>query len=134
MTTAPLHSPTEAENQASLASFFADQKKFLARARVAEQSLQAATQNLITVLSEPGTGQSTKVANIIWSAWNGSHTVGLGDALSGLDHHIAESVLALLEARLSLGGDADEMIRYILDQSGEMDRFQTSGTNSDSEP
>lgn len=63
-------------------------------------------------------GQSRKVEALLWSTWNDTHPVNVCDALSGLDSKLAQAAVAMVAARAHLGGNADELIRQIIDQSG----------------
>jgi hypothetical protein len=63
-------------------------------------------------------GQSRKIENLLWSVWSDTHPVKLCDALAGLDISLAQAAVAMVAARAHLGGDADDLIRTIIDQSG----------------
>jgi hypothetical protein len=63
------------------------------------------------------------VSRIIRSVWNGEWKTGLCDDLACLDHAIGIAVLALIAARIHMGGDADPLIRTILHESGEFARM-----------
>ena len=82
-------------------------------ATFARASLEAATPALITAIRH-GSGQSAKVEAILWSCWNGD----LCDALAGLDANLAKAVVAMIAARAHLAGDADDLLRKIIQQSG----------------
>jgi len=79
---------------------------FFANARAASQRAEQASQNLIEHLPAlraaiaTGSGQGQRIHRIALSCWNGDNTVGLCDELCGLDHALAEGVLALLAAAL----------------------------------
>ena len=76
--------------------------------------------DLITAMPElvaairHGSGQSAKVERILWSTWNGE----LCDLLAGLDGKLAQAVVVLIATRAHLGGDADDLLREIIGQSG----------------
>ena len=57
-------------------------------------------------------GQSAKVERILQSIWGGE----LCDTLSGLDPNVAQSVLAMITLRAQLGGDADALLRPLLNR------------------
>ena len=79
----------------------------------AQINLEAATPALIAAIRH-GSGQSAKVEAILWSCWNGH----LCDALAGLDENLAEAAVAMVAARAHLAGDADDLLREIIQQSG----------------
>jgi hypothetical protein len=57
-------------------------------------------------------GQSTKVVAILQSVWDGE----LCANLSGLDSTVAQSVLAMITARAYLSGDADPLLRPLINR------------------
>ncbi len=117
-----LHEPTEAEKKSALDSFFKTVRASQKSASEAENSLKSHSDTLIRAI-RAGSGQSEKVSRIIRSVWNGNHKTGLCDDLCGLDYNICEAVVALISARVFMGGEADGLIRHILCKSGEMERL-----------
>lgn len=115
-----IHEPTEEEKKAALDSFFATVRSGQKLASEAEKSLKAHSETLINAI-RTGSGQSEKVSRIIRSVWNGEHKTGLCDDLCGLDYPIGEAVIALISARVRMGGESDHLIRHILCKSGEME-------------
>lgn len=99
---------------AELSATIARQRLLAADARAA---LTAATPSLVAAIRHQS-GQSRKVEVLLWSLWNDEHPVSLGDALSGLDSELAVAVLAMIAARAHGGGEADDLLRSIIDQSG----------------
>ena len=95
---------------AELAAAIAAHRQLAALART---ELEAATPALITAIRH-GSGQSAKVEAVLWSCWNGP----LCDALPGLDANLAEAAVAMVAARAHLAGDADDLLRKIIQQSG----------------
>lgn len=89
-------------------------RKLSAQARA---ELEAATPLLIEAIRH-GSGQSEKLERILWSCWNDDHQVNLCDALAGLDSKLAQAAVAMIGARAYLAGDADNILRQIIDQSG----------------
>ncbi len=79
--------------------------------------IAAATPTLVTAIRH-GSGQSRKIEALLWSLWNDDHPVNLCDTLSGLDTRIAVAVIAMIAARIHLGGDADDILKTIIDESG----------------
>lgn len=86
-------------------------------ATTARADLEAATPVLIDALRHH-TGQSRKIENLLWSTWNDEHPVSLCDNLSGLDSKLAQAAVAMIVARAHLSGDADELLRTIITESG----------------
>jgi hypothetical protein len=65
-----------------------------------------------------GSGQSAKLTRILWSCWNDDHSVNLCDSLAGLDARLVQAAVTMIAARAHLGGDADDLLRAIIDGSG----------------
>ena len=86
-------------------------------ADAAGESLKANCSVLVTAIRSGG-GQGRRVEELLWSAWNGDYKTGLCDSLTGLDSAIAEAVIAMLAARAHMGGDADNLLRQLIDASG----------------
>lgn len=83
----------------------------------ARADLIAATPTLVNAIRHQS-GQSAKLERILWSCWNDEHPVSLSDALAGLDPKLAQAAVAMIAARAHCGGDADDMLRAIIDDSG----------------
>ena len=86
-------------------------------AATAHAELEAATPILIDAIRH-GSGQSAKLERILWSCWNDDHAVNLCDALAGLDAKLAAAVVSMISARAHCGGDADDLLRKIIAESG----------------
>ena len=99
-----------AELAAAIAAAIATHRQLAAQART---NLEAATPALIATIRH-GSDQSAKVEAVLWSCWNGA----LCDALAGLDANLAKTVVAMISARAHLAGDADDMLRKIIQESG----------------
>jgi hypothetical protein len=102
-----------------------DLRETFATARAAKQRAERAASDLLehlptlsaAVSCESGQGEKTR--QVLMSIWNGEpghNEVGLCDVLAGLDHELAEAVLAAIAARLFLGGDADAILRPIVEE------------------
>jgi hypothetical protein len=63
-------------------------------------------------------GQSRKIENLLWSVWSDTHPVNLCSELSGLDSKLAKAVVSMIAARAYLAGDADDLLRAIITESG----------------
>ena len=86
-------------------------------ARQARADLEAATPVLIAALKHDS-GQSQKIRNILWSCWTDDRKVNLCSELAGLDAKLAQATIAMISARAHLSGDADDMLREIIIESG----------------
>jgi hypothetical protein len=94
------------------------------RAQAAIEALEVVTPFLVETLRYHwSTGQGTRLRHVIWSLYTCSHLVNLGDACSGLDTELANAMGAVIAARLALGPEVEDQLRYILDTSGEFARF-----------
>jgi hypothetical protein len=100
----------EIDPTATLASSIKRKRQLADHARA---ELIAATPILVNSLRNHS-GQSQKIKNILWSVWSDEHPVSLCDTLAGLDTDLAVAVLALIAARAHLDGDADELLRTII--------------------
>lgn len=69
--------------------------------------------DLLTDAIRGGSGQGVRIENIMRSLWNGE----LCDNLCGLDNKLIFPVLSAIQARASLEGDADNILRRILTKS-----------------
>ena len=114
---------TDQEKEDALQSFFATARASRAAAQKAAAELERHIPTLVKAILTYS-GQSEKVVRILRSCWNDWHKSGLCEDLCGLDHAIGEAVLALLAARIHMGGDADDLIKRILVESGEMKRLE----------
>ena len=94
---------------AILAASITRQRKLASQTRA---ELDAATPLLIAAIRH-GSGQSAKIEQILWSCWNGD----MCDQHAGLDTNLAEAVVAIITARAYLGGDADDLLRRIIEES-----------------
>jgi hypothetical protein len=97
---------------------FATARAARSRAEEARHNLEIQSPILLVAIRTPS-GQGAKVRAILKSLWNGEpgmNEIGLCDVLAGLDHELAEAILAAIAARLFLGGDADSLLRPLLDE------------------
>jgi hypothetical protein len=97
---------------------FATARAARSRAEEARHNLEIQSPILLAAIRTQS-GQAAKVRAILKSLWNGEpghNEIGLCDVLAGLDHELAEAILAAIAARLFLGGDADSLLRPLLDE------------------
>ena len=106
--------PTETDPIGALAASISRQRQLAAAARA---DLDTATPALVAAIRHRS-GQSRKVEAILWSLWNDENPTSLCDALSGLDTAVTVAVIAMITARAHGGGEADDLLREIIDQSG----------------
>jgi hypothetical protein len=88
-------------------------------AKQASADLEAATPVLVAALQHDS-GQSRKIRNILWSCWNDDLQINLCTELAGIDSRLAQAAVAMIGARAHLSGDADEMLRRIIDTDREV--------------
>ena len=99
---------------AELVSAILLQRQLAANARA---DLESSIEVLVKAIN-CGSGQAAKIERLVWSIWNDEHPVSLCDCLCGLDATLGIAVLAMIAARIHLGGDADDLLRRIIDESG----------------
>lgn len=116
-------STIEDDKKSALAEFQSMMREGLNMEKKAYAALEAAIPEIVAVI-QMRCGSSYRLARLVWSCWNGQNLVGLCNDLSGFDIKNQRNVLALLNARLVLGGNADKLIRAILEKSGEFRRFE----------
>lgn len=112
-----LKEPGNDENAEALTALFAAVRRSRQLAGAAKANLEASIATLVRAV-QTGSGQGRRIEELLWSCWNGQNKTGLCDSLTGLDSAIAEAAIAMLAARAHLGGDADYLLRQIIDQSG----------------
>jgi hypothetical protein len=109
---------TTTQENHDLRAVFATARAARSRADEARHNLDLHLPILLAAIRTPS-GQGAKVRAILKSLWNGEpghNEIGLCDVLAGLNHELAEAVLAAIAARLFLGGDADSLLRPLLDE------------------
>lgn len=70
------------------------------------------------------TGQGKRARAIVWSLYGGTHPVGLGWALSGLDDALARALGTAIAARVAAGTAVEPLLKTVLEESGELARFE----------
>lgn len=109
--------PSPKENGEALADFFAAARRSRQLANIAKATLEASIPILVRAI-QTGSGQGRRIEELLWSCWNGQNKTGLCDSLTGLDSSIAEAAIAMLATRAHLGGDADPLLKRIINESG----------------
>lgn len=81
------------------------------------------------------TGSGRRLRQIVWSIYNASAPVVLGDALTNFDSEFGGAVVALIQAKICGVDDIDDLLRNVLEESGEMARYDeaAAGTPEDEE-
>ena len=83
----------------------------------ARADLTTATPILVAAIRHHS-GQSAKIEALLWSLWNDDHQLNLCSELAGLDSKLAQAAVAMIAARTHMAGDADDLLRQIINQSG----------------
>lgn len=107
------------DREEALASLAAAIAKSNRRRTATRELAIAAIQPLSRAIASGG-GQGRRIAAMVWSLWNGVNKVGLCDVLCGLDAELQDALLAIIRDRMARSGDADEVLRVILQDSGAM--------------
>ncbi len=110
------------EEQAVLEDFSVKLRLGRQRSAAVASQLDAAAPLLIEVLQND-THQSNQVRQIIWSLYNCSDRIALGDLCSGLDLNLAGAVAAAISGRLFMSADVEPILKEILTTAGEFKRF-----------
>lgn len=79
------------------------------------------------------TGQGQRV-RAIWSLYGGSHPVGLGCARSGLDDKLGRVLGTAITARLEAGTAVEPMLKTVLEEFGELARFEEAAAKIPDRP
>jgi hypothetical protein len=104
-----------------LREIFATARRAKQRAEQAAQELERHLPTLENAVNcESGQGEKTR--QILMSLWNGD----LCDRLSGLDHELGDAVLAAMAARLFMSGDADALLRPVIDEIIEQEQEKSA--------
>ena len=101
--------------------FFASQQEIddqMSRRNSAESALQAIAES---IRDKPDTHCAKQLGRLLWSMFNGHHTLNLWSIKNCLDSHHIELVSEMVAAWLR-GDLPDEALRKALVASGEMDR------------
>lgn len=85
-----------------------------------EAHFQNAKPVLVAALKGGG-GTSEFIRALVWSIYNGRENVNML-SLCSLDNDHASAVIALIHLRVARRGEAETLLRDLLDESGELDR------------
>lgn len=125
-----IHEPTEEEMQAVLQQFFSETEKVRARKESARVGLDETLTAITAIIAEHwGSGSGRRWRQIVWSIYNGSHLVGLGDVLTNFDTDNGLLVSKLIDAKLA-GALDDAMLKQVLQDSGEFARYEEAARDT----
>ena len=114
-----------------MADFAAEMRQIRAAKEAAKVGLNEALPVITEVLTHHwSTGGGRRIRQIVWSIWNGSTLVSLWDVLSGLDYKLGRAAAKLIEAKLAGALESDEILRRVLEDSGEFARYDEAAADT----
>ena len=114
-----------------MADFAAEMRQIRAAKEAAKIGLDEALPVITEVLSHHwSTGGGRRVRQIVWSIWNGATLVSLWEVLSGLDYKLGRAAAKLIEAKLAGALESDEILRRVLEDSGEFARYDEAAADT----
>lgn len=114
-----------------MADFAAEMRQIRAAKEAAKIGLDEALPVITEVLTHHwSTGGGKRIRQVVWSIWNGSTLVSLWDVLSGLDYKLGRAAAKLIEAKLSGALESDEILRRVLEDSGEFARYDEAAADT----
>lgn len=117
----------EAEKQAVLDEFARQMRKARERKEAAAAELPEALEKVTQAISHHWTtGSGRRLRQIVWSIYNASTLVALGDVLANFDADLGDAVATLLRAKLAGALDSDDILRRVLKESGEFARYEAA--------
>lgn len=118
------HTEDDAEKDAVVKDFTAMIRQAEERREAATVGLEEALVKITEGLTEHWTtGSGRRLRQIVWSTYNGSTLLALGDVLTNFDSEFGEAVAVLIRAKLAGVDDLDDRLRSVLKESGEMARY-----------
>ena len=126
-----VHRPTEEEKRAAMEDFAAEMRQIRAAKEAAKAGLDEALLVVTEVLTHHwSTGGGRRMRQIVWSIWNSATLVSLWDVLSGLDYKLGRAAAKLIEAKLAGALESDEILRRVLEDSGEFARYDQAAADT----
>lgn len=126
-----IHEPTEEEKQAVLDEFAAMMRKSRERKEAAAAGLDEALATITAAIKEHwSTGSGRRLRQIIWSMYNGSTLVALGDVLTNFDTDLGGAVAKVINAKILGAIDDDDILRRVLKESGEFARYDAAAKDT----
>ncbi len=114
-----------------MADFAAEMRQIRAAKEAAKIGLDEALPVITEVMTHHwSTGGGRKVRQIVWSIWNGATLVSLWEVLSGLDYKLGRAAAKLIEAKLAGALESDEILRRVLEDSGEFARYDEAAADT----
>ena len=103
--------------------------------RDAKQAAKVGLEEALPVITDAltyhwSTGGGRRMRQIVWSIWNGSTLISLWDVLSGLDYKLGRAAAKLIEAKLMGALESDEILRRMLEDSGEFTRYDEAAAET----
>lgn len=119
-----IHEPTPEEQEAVVAEFAAQMRKVRERKAAAAAGLDEALATITAAIKEHwSTGSGRRLRQIIWSIYNGSTLVALGDVLTNFDTDLGGAVAKVISAKILGAIDDDKIFHRVLKESGEFARY-----------
>ena len=116
--------PNEEKKQAVMEEFATEMRLIRAAKEAAKTGLHEALPVITETLTHHwSTGGGRRMRQIVWSIWNDSTLISLWDVLSGLDYKLGRAAAKLIEAKLAGALESDEILRRVLEDSGEFARY-----------
>jgi hypothetical protein len=117
----------DANKQAVLDAFAAQMQKIRERKEAASAELPEALEMITEALKHHwSTGSGRRLRQIVWSIYNASTLVALGDVFTNFDTELGGAVATLIRAKLAGALDSDEILRRVLKESGEFARYEAA--------
>lgn len=118
------HTEDDDKKDAVLDEFAALMRRVEEQKEAAQVGLDEALVKITEGLTEHWTtGSGRRLRQIVWSIYNGSTLLALGDVLTNFDSEFGEAVAVLIRAKLAGVDDLDDRLRCVLKESGEMARY-----------
>jgi hypothetical protein len=95
------------------------------KAAIPWEAVEAALTRVALCLRDNNTDSTAQLKRFLWSLWNGDHHVNLYRLGTVLDSNNSEAV-ALIFSAYMLGILREEHLRWMLEKSGEMHRWETA--------
>lgn len=125
------HDPTEEEKQAALDEITAQMRKVRERKKAAAAGLDDALATITKAIKHHwSTGSGRRLRQIVWSMYNASTLVALGDVLTNFDAELGGAVAKLISAKLAGAIDNDDILRRVLKESGEFARYDEAAKDT----
>lgn len=126
-----IHEPTPEEQQAVVEEFAAQMRKVRDCKHAAAAGLDEALATVTAAIKEHwSTGSGRRLRQIIWSIYNGSTLVALGDVLTNFDTDLGGAVAKIINAKILGAIDDDDILRRVLKESGEFARYDEAAKDT----